>query len=123
METNKSRDKRMEIKSVKSLGSFLISLDKFPFKIKRIYHINNLSYNNVRGKHSHKKTRQIITCIQGSCTLKLEKESIHIDSACSYLLEPHEYHEITEFSSNCILLVLASKEYDENDYIREENSK
>ena len=36
-------------------------------------------------------------------------------------IPPMVWHEMHDFSKDCILLVLASEHYDENDYIRDYN--
>ena len=95
-----------------------------PFEIKRVYYIYNLGNQKaVRGKHAHKKLEQALFCINGRCeiglddgenqqTVKLETPNIGI------YLGKELWHTMKEFSDNCILLVLASDVYNENDYIR-----
>lgn len=101
------------------------SLKNVPFAIKRFYFINNLFNKEAeRGKHAHKKLEQIIICINGSFTLNLDdgqkKQSIRMDSPYYGLrLGPMLWHTMSDFSSDCVILVLAADYYKESDYIRD----
>ncbi len=94
------------------------------FEIKRIYFINNLANPQaIRGKHAHKKLNQVIFCINGSFTLYLDdgtkKQEIVLNNpAQGILLGSKLWHEMTNFSKDCVILVLAGDYYDAGDYIR-----
>lgn len=95
-----------------------------PFNIKRIYYITQAKTKFPRGYHAHKKNRQVIFCVQGSIKLVLDngrsRKEIFLDKPnTGVLLENMIWHEMTDFKKNTILLVLASKEFDEKDYIRD----
>ncbi|EMF83299.1 WxcM-like protein [Leptospira weilii serovar Topaz str. LT2116] len=95
-----------------------------PFEIKRIYYINNLENSvSVRGQHAHKEIEQVIFCVSGSFTLKLDdgksKQAILMNKDnVGVLLGKMLWHTMENFSSGCILLVAASDYYREDDYIR-----
>ncbi|EKZ9487297.1 sugar 3,4-ketoisomerase [Enterobacter hormaechei] len=94
-----------------------------PFEIKRVYYMFGTQTNVRRGYHAHKKLRQLAIPVSGSCRFHLdnglEKIDILLDDASQGLLiEPSVWHEMYDYSSDCILLVLASDAYDESDYIR-----
>ncbi len=95
-----------------------------PFDIKRVYYINNLeNRQSIRGKHAHKRLQQVIFCINGSFVLSLDdgkmKQDIYMwQDNIGVVLGPALWHTMHSFSSGCILLVVASDFYDENDYIR-----
>ena len=95
-----------------------------PFDIKRIYYINKLGNQEaVRGKHAHKKLEQIIFCINGSFKLKLDdgrkKQALTLKNPYfGVRIGPMLWHEMTDFSKDCVILVLADDYYKENDYIR-----
>lgn len=98
-------------------------MDQIPFKIERVYFIYGVSEGAVRGAHTHKETIQAIFCIQGEIDIILDdgkrKESIHLDKPnMGVILEPGVWHEMADFKKNTILLVLASKRHDSNDYVR-----
>lgn len=104
----------------------LVALEKgadFPFDIKRVYYIWGTDKNAVRGKHAHRKLEQVIICTSGSCDFILddgyEKVTIHLDKPNVGLhIKSNIWREFTNFSPDCVVMVLASEHYDETDYIR-----
>ena len=104
-------------------GSLSVIEKILPFEIKRVYYIYNVNDSD-RGYHAHKKTIQALIMINGSCDVFVgnNQESIkyRIDSPSKcLLLNPEDFHWMSNFSANSILLVLASEEYNINDYIYE----
>ena len=97
-----------------------------PFEIRRVYFIDHPK--GVRGLHSHKKTIQALVVVRGS--LKLNVKS-HLqdttflldDQKQCLILEPIDWHFMSEFDDDCIILVMASEYYDPNDYVRLEDDK
>lgn len=104
----------------------LVALEKgeeFPFDIKRIYYIWGTEKDVVRGKHAHHKLEQVIVCTSGSCDFILDdgkkRVTVHLDSPSQGLyIKNSTWREFTNFSSDCVVMVLASEHYDERDYIR-----
>ncbi|MNW42345.1 TDP-4-oxo-6-deoxy-alpha-D-glucose-3,4-oxoisomerase [compost metagenome] len=95
-----------------------------PFEIKRVFYIYGTANGVSRGFHAHYKTRQVLIAVSGSCTISLDdtrrKEEVVLDSPTkALLLEPSDWHEMFNFSADCVLLVLASHLYDSEDYIRD----
>jgi len=95
-----------------------------PFEMKRIFYIYGTAAGVRRGYHAHHRTRQALICVSGSCKVYLDntnrKSDIILDSPTKVLLlEPNDWHEMYDFSADCVLLVLASELYDSNDYIRD----
>ncbi len=97
---------------------------QIPFEIKRVYYIYNLKDQSaLRGKHAHKHNQQVIFCINGSFTLTIDdgihqQEIILNQPNVGIFMDVKLWHTMKNFSDNCILLVLASDLFDENDYIR-----
>ncbi len=94
-----------------------------PFQIKRIYYIYDVDHS-IRGGHRHLKTVQAAICINGSCEIfvndNLSTKSYNLDNPNKCLiLNPNDWHTMSKFTNNAILLVLASEEFDQNDYIYE----
>jgi glycosyltransferase involved in cell wall biosynthesis len=94
-----------------------------PFDIKRIYYISNSKLGLSRGYHAHKETQQIFFCIQGSVKLLLDdgknQEAVIVSKANEgVLIDKMIWHEMHDITSDAIMLVLASKEYNEDDYVR-----
>jgi len=99
--------------------------DHIPFEIKRVYYIYDLNNTRaVRGKHAHKQLEQVLFCVSGSCSVGLDdgvqKQTLFLDDPnTGVYLGVGLWHTMECFSDDCILLVLASGAYDENDYIRD----
>lgn len=101
-------------------GSLCVIEKECEFQIRRIYYI--FDANSVRGGHSHKVTKQALLSVSGNCIVDVlfdnKWRSIKLDSPNKMLiLEPEEIHFMRNFSTDCVLLVLASQPYDKNDYI------
>lgn len=94
-----------------------------PFSIKRIYYLFDLQSDIPRGFHAHKELVQVAVCVKGHCDILMDdgknKETVTLDSPDKGLLiDVMQWHEMRNFSEDCVLLVLASNIYDEADYIR-----
>lgn len=99
---------------------------KLPFNIKKVLVMKGMKPKDIRGGHTHHKTRQILFAISGSCIVDLDngKETaiVKLDKFNQgLLLEPYVWHVMKKYSPGTILLVLADREYNENDYIRDYN--
>lgn len=105
----------------------LIALEQdknIPFPIKRVYYIFNTKEGVIRGFHAHKELKQVAIAVKGSCRFLLddgnEEVSILLDNAAQGLLiESCIWREMSDFSEDCVLMVLADNFYNENDYIRD----
>lgn len=105
----------------------LVALEKgadFPFDIKRVYYIWGTDRHTVRGRHAHKNLEQVVVCTSGSCDFILDngtqKETIHLSSPSEGLyIKQNIWREFTNFSPDCVVMVLASEHYNEADYIRD----
>jgi hypothetical protein len=77
-----------------------------------------------RGGHRHVETHQAAICIQGSCKITNNNSEVtqvfELDTPdkCLFLL-PEDWHVMHDFSTDAILLVLASTAFDPKDYIYE----
>ncbi|WP_270689641.1 sugar 3,4-ketoisomerase [Aeromonas sp. D3] len=97
-----------------------------PFEIKRVYYIYGTQKGVARGFHAHKELKQVAICLSGSCRFVMDdgvqKNEVILNSPSQGLLiDVMQWHEMYDFSEDCILLVLASDIYDEADYIRSYN--
>ena len=105
----------------------LVALEKgedFPFEIKRVYYVWKTLSNVIRGKHAHRALEQVVVCTSGSCDFILDdginREIVHLDRpTCGLYLKNTIWREFTNFSPDCVVMVLASEHYDEADYIRD----
>ncbi|MCI8454325.1 MAG: WxcM-like domain-containing protein [Lachnospiraceae bacterium] len=95
-----------------------------PFQIKRVYYIYSVDDGVRRGFHSHNKLEQALICIHGSVKILVknpyESENILLDDPTKALyIGPMVWREMYDFSSDAVLLVLASGHYDVGDYVRD----
>lgn len=95
-----------------------------PFDIKRVYYLFDTLENVVRGYHAHKELKQVAIAIRGSCRFLLddgfERVEVLLDNpAQGLLIESFMWREMSNFSKDCVLMVLADREYDESDYVRD----
>ena len=95
-----------------------------PFDIKRVYYIFGTEANSPRGFHAHKELRQVAICVKGSCQIVIddgkEKEWVTLNTpSAGIFIDTMQWHEMHNFSEDCVLMVLASDYYDESDYIRD----
>lgn len=96
---------------------------EIPFSIKRVYYLSDTLDRASRGFHAHKRLEQIAICVAGSCEVLLDdgfmRKTFFLDSSdVGLYIGNFVWREMHNFSSDCVLLVLASEKYDENDYIR-----
>jgi dTDP-4-dehydrorhamnose 3,5-epimerase-like enzyme len=94
-----------------------------PFAIARVYYLYGTAPGVTRGLHAHRRLRQLAVAVRGSCTMLLDDGSRRIsmrldDPATGLLVEPMVWHEMSDFSPDCVLMVVADAPYDEADYIR-----
>ena len=97
-----------------------------PFEIKRVYYIYHTKPDVRRGCHAHKSLKQVLICMKGSCNILLddgtERQEIRMDIPGKGLfIGEMVWREMYDFSPDCVLVVLASEHYDEDDYIRNYN--
>lgn len=106
-----------------SRGNLTVIEKVIPFDIKRIFYIYGVD-TSIRGGHRHHKTIQAAVCIKGSCIIynydgKNEMEYNLDQPHKCLILESKDWHKMHHFSSDAILMVLASEYFDPKDYIFE----
>ncbi|HEY4196600.1 MAG TPA: FdtA/QdtA family cupin domain-containing protein [Mucilaginibacter sp.] len=95
-----------------------------PFEIKRIYYLYDIPGGESRAAHGHKKLEQLIIAASGSFDISIDdgtnKKTIQLNRPYIGLyLQPGIWRDISNFSSGAICLVLASRLYEEEDYLRD----
>lgn len=94
------------------------------FHVRRFFMIRDiLKEQALRAHHAHKETSEVVFCAHGSCTLHLDdgsvKQKIHMDNpSVGIVHEPGVWHSLSDFSPDCVLLVLADTSvYNRAEYI------
>ena len=95
-----------------------------PFDVRRVYYLYDVPAGEARGGHGHKELEQLIIAASGSFDVVLfdgkVKRTVTLNRPFYGLyMVSGIWRELDNFSSGSVCLVLASHEYDENDYIRE----
>lgn len=104
----------------------VIENDCLPFEIKRVYYLYDVPSDAYRGGHAHKELQQFLLPLSGSFDVILKDgkgtKTVTLNKPNKGLLiVPGIWRELENFSSGAVCLVLASKVYDEGDYIRDFN--
>lgn len=95
-----------------------------PFNIARIYYVFATNPGVFRGLHAHRRLTQLAVAVSGSCAMVLDDGSTQAtvrldDPSVGLLIGPMIWHEMSDFTPDAVLLVLADAPYDEADYIRD----
>jgi dTDP-4-dehydrorhamnose 3,5-epimerase-like enzyme len=104
--------------AVAELGSVL------PFPVRRVYWIHGTKPGISRGFHAHKGLRQVFVCLAGSVRMMFTDGERREEFAFgafedALVVGPGLWRVMSAFSPDCVLMVLADREYDEGDYIRD----
>ena len=99
---------------------------QIPFDVKRVFYIYGTQEGIPRGNHSHYKTKQFLVAVNGSCKVTLdngkEKETFDLNKPNLGLFQDALiWGTMHDFSSDCVLMVLADEYYDASDYITDYN--
>ncbi|MEY4458812.1 MAG: hypothetical protein RIT38_17 [Bacteroidota bacterium] len=102
-------------------GNLTVIEKILPFEIKRLFYIYDVD-DSIRGGHRHVNTTQAAICIKGSCKIYCndgnQESTFLLDNPNTCLvLEAKDWHTMFEFTSDAVLLVLASEYYSYDDYI------
>ena len=95
-----------------------------PFETKRVFYLYDIPGGELRGAHAHKKCHQFLIAASGAFEVALNdgksKRTVLLNRPYYGLhIPPGIWAAEQGFSPGCICLVLASHEYDAEDYIRE----
>lgn len=104
----------------------VIEQNTIPFSIKRVYYLYDVPSDSYRGGHAHKEQESVIIALSGSFEVVIDygnkKNRIMLNKPNQALYIPtFVWREIENFSSGSVCLVLASTEYNEQEYIRDYN--
>lgn len=102
--------------------NFLELDENFPFIPKRVFTLRPADRNSSRGNHAHKECHQFIVSVAGTCKMEIrnnwETEVIQLKAGdFGVWVKPNNWVTLSEYSSECCVMVLASHSYDPADYI------
>lgn len=95
-----------------------------PFEVKRFFYVSNVPEGEPRGIHAHKECHQFLVCVAGSVKAMTDdgetREVYTLESGGPGLhMPPLTWGCQYDYSTDAVLLVLASQLYDADDYIHE----
>lgn len=111
----------IDIRGTLSVGELDADL---PFAPKRYFLVYDVPSVETRGAHAHRRCRQFLICVKGSCSVVVDDGScraeVQLDAPDKGLyLPPLVWGIQFKFTSDAVLLVFASDLYDPDDYIRD----
>lgn len=95
------------------------------YSMDRFFFIDKLSAPGaIRGKHAHRELKQIIFSVRGEFTLLLDdgknKQKIRMNVPnVGIRLDGLLWHDMVDFTPDCLIYVAADEIYNEADYVRD----
>ena len=114
-----------KITDIRGNLSFVEEEKNIPFKIERTFWIYDVPGGEDRGGHAYKNTEEFIIALSGSFNVVLDDgtgnvQTFHLNRSYYGLYVPKMmWRQMTNFSTNSVVMVLASTLYDAEDYIRD----
>jgi hypothetical protein len=104
--------------------TFLESGRHVPFAIRRAYWIYGVPGGEKRGGHAYRELHELIIALSGSFEVRLDdgaRQKSHVLSRGYVgLYVPNMiWRGLESFSTNAVCLIIASRRYEETDYIRD----
>ena len=104
--------------------TFIEEENHIPFKIKRVYWIYDVPGGEFRGSHAFKENEEFIVALSGSFDVLLdngkEKKKFSLNRSYYGLYVPNIiWRSLENFSTNALCMILASRHYSVDDYIRD----
>lgn len=106
-----------------SLMMFQCEPKAVPFSPKKVLVVDGMKKTDVRGKHAHKKTNEIVIPLSGGCDVEVTdgtttKEYYLCANGEGIYLPAKLWRVLKNFQKGTILLIIADTLYNEKDYIR-----
>lgn len=104
--------------------SFIEQFKHIPFKIERTYWIYDVPGGESRGGHAYKENQEFIVALSGGVDIIIddgkEKKTFTLNRSYYGLYVPKGmWREMINFTTNSVILILASIPYSPEDYIRD----
>ena len=113
-----------KIEDMRGNLSFVEELKHIPIEIKRTYWIYDVPGGQKRGGHAFKEQQEFIISLSGSLDVIIdngfEKQTVSFNRSYYGLYIPNGYwRQMKNFSTNTLVVVLASTLFNKKDYIRD----
>lgn len=105
-----------------SLG--VIEFTDAPFQPQRFFWLSGIDPEATRASHAHRKCHQLLMCLAGELTATItsakgEKKEFRLHLGDMVHLEPLMWLDLTRFTKDGVLGVMASEPYDPTEYIND----
>ena len=95
-----------------------------PFVPQRFFWLSAIKGDAIRADHAHRTCHQLLVCLAGSLTATITNVANEIEVhsmavGATIHLAPFHWLELSSFSTDAVLGVLASEPYDQSEYITE----
>ncbi|MFC5454179.1 sugar 3,4-ketoisomerase [Prosthecobacter fluviatilis] len=97
---------------------------ELPFAAQRIFLTYDIPSESTRGEHAHRLCEQFLVCVHGECHLRVD-DGENSEEFClnrptfGVLVPPMVWAQEHLHSADSVLMVLASRPYEAEDYIRD----
>ena len=105
-----------------TVGEYPVSL---PFEVRRFFLVKDVPIGETRGDHAHRECHQLLICTAGRVEVIIRARdgsttAINLDNADRGLhIPPLVWAQQRYLTPDAMLLVFASHEYENSDYIRD----
>lgn len=98
--------------------------ETIPFDIKRVFYIYESDANVKRGQHANRESEFVLINVAGKSKVRVtdgkEEYIVNLDRPMMGVYIPRMiWKDMYDFSTDSVLLVLASTHYDDKEYIRD----
>jgi hypothetical protein len=93
--------------------NFLAFDDRLGFVPKRLFWLHHIAPGQWRGRHGHRESHLVTLLLNGSCKVHLDdgkvQETVVLDDPAKAIhIGPLVWHELTDFTPQAVILVIAS---------------
>ena len=104
--------------------NFIEAGKDLPFQPVRLFWLHHIAPGQWRGRHGHRKSELVLIALHGGCRVHLDDgratQAVTLDDPARALhLGTWVWHELTDFSPDAAILVIASTPYEEAEYLRD----
>jgi dTDP-4-dehydrorhamnose 3,5-epimerase-like enzyme len=94
------------------------------FQPKRLFWLHHVAPGQWRGRHAHRKSQLVLIAVNGQCRAHLDdgkvKEAVVLaDPGQALYVAPWVWHELTDFTPQTAVVVIASTLFEEAEYLRD----
>lgn len=92
--------------------------------MRRVFTISGVPAGGVRGDHAHRYCTQVVVCLNGSVTIKIDDGREHLTTVLNnaergLLIPPGLWNHLTFEGPETVIAVFCDQPYDPADYLRD----